>query len=350
MNKKALIISLNFNPGHLSHLLASYNQLKEIGYVPQLLVHKKFNQFEELKSYDVIHDIPEIKNYSALFFWFPAIQNLKIIFKSIFTQKKIKKIYVFHEPFESISTYRKAGFTFSKILRLLLILTVSYITCYFANLIILPSKKAVLLYKNSIAFRKINNKITKIPLIYLNENNHNFNYIEKKYFSYIGTVANDHAFNEFVKFICEANKNRIKINFLIATKTKLDSKFILDNLNYANVKLVYGKPLSNLEINKFFSSSILIWNAYYRTTQSGIMAKSFMFGVPVICLKKNRNEFTIEKNNTLFISTFNFNEILTCYNFAIKNQIALEKKCINSFQDNFYYRKYNNKLNNFLNL
>ena len=345
MNKKALIISLNFNPGHLSHLLASYNQFKEIGYVPQLLVHKKFNQFEELKSYNVIHDIPKIKNYSTLFFWFPAIQNLKIILKSLLTFNKTKILYVYHEPFESIREYRKTGFSIIEIFRLFLILIISYLTCLFSTCVILPSKKAKKLYKKSLVY-KINNKIAQIPLMFLNENNPILkNKESKKYFSYIGTIANDHAFEEFVNFIRQANEKKLNINFLIATKNRLERKFINDNLNYSNLKIIHGKPLSNLEINRCYSSSLLVWNAYYRTTQSGVMAKSFMFGTPIICLKKNRNEFTLEKINTLFISKYCFKEIYSSYKFAYEKKIFLKRKCFESFQKNFHYSNYNTQIN-----
>ena len=345
MNKKALIISLNFNPGHLSHLFASYNQLKEIGYRPQLLIHKKFNQFEELKSYNVIHDIPNIKMYSTLFFWFPSIQNLKIILISILKFNNTKIFYVYHEPFESIKIYRKAGFNFVEIFRLFLILIVSYLTCIFSTCVILPSKKAEKLYKNSLSY-KLNNKILQIPLLFINENNTICKNPEnkKKYFSYIGTIANDHAFKEFVNFIRQANEKKHNINFLIATKNRLERKFIDVNLNYPNLKIIHGKPLSNLEINRCYSSSLLVWNAYHRTTQSGVMAKAFMFGAPIICLKKNRNEFTLENINTLFISKYCFKEIYSSYRFAYENINFFEKKCSESFQRIFHYSNYNNQI------
>lgn len=41
----ALIVSLNFNPGHASHLVASYRQMEELGYESVCYVDNRFRGF-----------------------------------------------------------------------------------------------------------------------------------------------------------------------------------------------------------------------------------------------------------------------------------------------------------------
>ena len=43
--KTALIISLNFNPGHVSHMVASYKQCEEIGYKASYFVDPAFADY-----------------------------------------------------------------------------------------------------------------------------------------------------------------------------------------------------------------------------------------------------------------------------------------------------------------
>lgn len=45
MIMRSLIISLNFNPGHVSHMLASYKQCEDLGYESVYYVNKKFVPF-----------------------------------------------------------------------------------------------------------------------------------------------------------------------------------------------------------------------------------------------------------------------------------------------------------------
>lgn len=51
----ALIVSLNFNPGHFSHLSANYQLFKAIGYKPYLYVNRAFKKMDEEDIYDKIY-------------------------------------------------------------------------------------------------------------------------------------------------------------------------------------------------------------------------------------------------------------------------------------------------------
>ena len=57
----ALIVSLNFNPGHFSHLIANYKLLEDVGYKPYLYVNEAFNKMDN--AYLLDKDFIENKYY-----------------------------------------------------------------------------------------------------------------------------------------------------------------------------------------------------------------------------------------------------------------------------------------------
>jgi hypothetical protein len=347
--EKALIVSLNFNPGHLSHLIASYKQCKEIGYEPYLYINEKFKYYihDTTIQYYTYGNLPDKfhKNDFLIIFWFPSTRNIIELLK-FKIKSKSQFCYVFHEPFDSLANYYKSGFSIPKILRIIVINLISLLTVSLSTLILLPSQKAHSLYlKNKL---KIFNKNAYLfPLIFDDELKTSKLEIAKKiYFSYIGTIAEDHAFEEFLKFIshCIINNQLPQFNFLIATKSSLENyKSYTEVLqNSGRVKLVSGKPLSNEEINQYYYQSAIIWNAYHRSTQSGVLPKALMFGTPVIVLEKNKNEFTIDHYNCILMRENKYsNEIIyAAENIQINQKMYLEN-CRQSFMKNFYYRNKN---------
>ena len=166
----------------------------------------------------------------------------------------------------------------------------------------------------------------------------------KIYISYIGTIAEDHAFHKFINFVIYAIDNSLFKDhcFLIATGSNLNNKHdrILEKYKFTNrIKIVQGSYLSNDEINSYYLSSILVWNAYDRTMQSGVLAKAFMFGTPVISLKKNSNEFVINLVTGIEImSNDNDIEISNAISYVISNINYISSNCRNKFFNTFFYR------------
>jgi len=77
------------------------------------------------------------------------------------------------------------------------------------------------------------------------------------------------------------------MKFCIATSTDLSqlierNEMIKNLILEQRLILRHGKPLSNDQINKYYEESFCIYNMYRRTTQSGVLPKAFMFGVPVL--------------------------------------------------------------------
>ena len=343
--KNILIVSLNFNPGHFSHLVANYKLFEDAGYNPYLYINAEFNKMDKNEKYNKINfanDLKKIKSVELALFWFPSLFNiveiirLRVLYKSTIA-------YVYHEPFESIKKYYNSGFSFRRILKIYLIDLISIVVILLTHKIILPSSKAFNLYKEKYSF--YNKKFTNIPLIFDDEASNLIKLNYKKYFSYIGTIANDHAFCNYINFIESAIKNQWFPNllFLIATKSIIpnkERKIIEPYLNSGRIIISEGHPMTNEEINSYYNDSLIVWNAYNRSMQSGVLPKAYMFGAAVIGSYQCDNEFVDNhKTGVLVKDNNNVNEIKSASNEMIEKRNLFYLSSRNKFLDNFYYKK-----------
>lgn len=339
----ALIVSLNFNPGHFSHLIANYELFEELNYKPYLFVHPSFDMMDVDDSYDKIYDLNGFNkgDIKVTVFWFPSLNNILAIIKLRFFLKA-KVIYVYHEPFDSIKNYYKSGFGFRKIIQIILINLINLLIVFFSNTIILPSSTSLALYKKK--YKWINKNYNMIPLLFDDEGNDFINKENKKYISYIGTVAADHAFDKFVDFAVKAMDNNWfpGYQFLIATSSiipQIEKDKIKPFVVNGKIFVQEGVSMSNSEINNFFETSILVWNAYNRSMQSGVLPKAFMFGTPVIVLKKNENEFMQNKITGLLIDDNNdVFEIKVAVEYILSRRDFFFVNCRGKFKETFYYK------------
>ena len=192
---------------------------------------------------------------------------------------------------------------------------ISAITVKKSYAILLPSKKAVTFYDANPLYKNANRHY--IPLLYDDESQGIIDANQRRYMGYVGTVAPDHSFTEYVNFVCWAiRENKLQnLQFLIATKSEFEITEGIDKaIDSGRLTIIKGKPLTNEEINTHYASCFAVWNAYGRTMQSGVLAKSFMFGTPAIVLKKNLSEFTVDgqdvaaiDDNTSFEEIYRFN-------------------------------------------
>ena len=335
---KALIISLNFHPGHVSHMVASYRQLEELGYESVYCVTDSFVPYLPKDSRVSVYGKDDVTNCSVAMFVFPSHLNLLLIRKLKRYGSKI--LYIFHEPLAPLSVYRKAGFSYKYLMKLWVINKISCLTVKWSDVVFLPSKKAEEFYYANPSYK--NGNVHYIPLMYDDERKDISAKKERQYFSYIGTVAADHSFNEYLRFVEWAIKNdRLsEMKFLIATKSEFDVPETLGDSS--RVRIIKGTPLSDADINECYASSYVVWNAYVRTTQSGVLAKSFMFGTPAIVLRKNLSEFTVAGHEVVAIDDNTSCEeieaavICVTSNFGHYSSAARKR-----FEEAFYYRKYN---------
>lgn len=335
---KALIISLNFHPGHVSHMVASYKQCEELGYQSIFYVDYEFENYLPHECRMLINGRHSCPVTDIAIFLFPSQKNLPLIWKM--KRKGVRVVYIFHEPLSPMSDYRKAGFSYKYLAKLWVINRISQLTVKWSDLILLPSRKAVDFYEKNPLYR--NRNYHYLPLMYDDEKLERHDFIPRTYFSYIGTVAADHSFDEFLNFVEWAIKeNKMpELRFLIATKSSFTVPDILKDSQ--RITIQQGRPLTDEEINAYYASTIVVWNAYARTTQSGVLAKSFMFGTPALVLHKNCNEFAQDGIEIKAIEdNTNKDEIAAAIEEVKKNFLFYSSNCRKRFMESFYYRQYN---------
>jgi len=188
------------------------------------------------------------------------------------------------------------------------------------------------------------NKCTKINLMFEDESELCDLELSRTYISYIGTIAKDHAFLEFINSAIYIIDNNIfpAYQILIATKSDLPKHVVSRIAPYIlNNRMVVksGRPFTNKEINHFFQSSIVVWNAYKRSMQSGVLAKSYMFGSPVIISENNESEFFIDgKTGVKVSSSYDAVEIAESIRVVSKNFTKMSANVRSMFLDKFHYK------------
>ena len=349
MQKRVYIVSLNFNPGHVSHMIASYQQFAELGYLPYLYVDKLFDRFLPVETRRIFFRKHQPKQCAVAMFLFPSFHNLKEILR-FKRMKGCKIIYVFHEPLDKYSSYRKAGFSRMKMLKLRIINYINCLTVKWSDQVLLPSQRAVKYYEANPLYTNVHWHY--LPLLYDDENDGTYMVDQRLYFSYIGTVASDHSFNAFLQFVRRAIRlDDLKdIKFLIATKSSVPmDDYMQEMIRSGRLVLVEGKPLSNAQINQYYASSLAVWNTYERTTQSGVLANAFMFGTPAIVMKKNLSEFVEDGNEVIAIEdNRSYDEILHAIQLIRDRFEDFSVTCRTRFLNTFYYRNYNQEMERIL--
>jgi glycosyltransferase involved in cell wall biosynthesis len=340
---KALVVSLNFNPGHFSHLVANYKLFDEAGVETYLYVDQAFNEMDKGNSFRKINNLTAVdKKVSIDFavFWFPSLKNILAIIQ-LKLRFKTKIIYVLHEPYDSFANYRRGGFSLGHVARICVVSLVNLLLVAMADRIILPSKKAHALYVKK--YSSLNNNYFLIPLLFDDECPSEPDISKKINISYIGTIGADHAFAEFVNFIETSVREGWfpESQFLIATRSTIPPplKQLLHKLPRERLHIVEGRPLSNEEINGYFRDSCVVWNAYDRSMQSGVLAKAYMFGTPVLVLARNTNEYVVDHETAILLdNNGDPSQIQRAIVEVRTNLLDYCRNCRRKFLECFYYK------------
>jgi glycosyltransferase involved in cell wall biosynthesis len=332
-------------------MIANYKLLAEAGYN----VRFRWNaQFDALSS----HSVPGATNISLLSIerdglfvvWFPSLKALLDMIALRFG-KRGKIIYVYHEPFESLWAYLAAGFGWKKTARIVAVSLVNQLLVACSHKIVLPSKKAFDAFTKSANGKKT---CIYLPLMFDDETSPKTQGMRRQYISYIGTIAADHAFDEFTKFLRHALENGLfpDHSFLIATRSPSPDELLVGLEGYVKcgrLVLSCGRPMSNDEINAWYAQSVVVWNAYRRSMQSGVLPKAYMFGTPVITSAANRSEFFADGENGVEISNaYAAEELRLAISTIISGFDRYSAACRRKFLDCFYYRSSATEFLNFV--
>jgi glycosyltransferase involved in cell wall biosynthesis len=344
---KALIVSLNYSPGHFSHLRALDLLCRDLGLQPTLLLHQGYSAFmnERNDSNTCFYNgsIPEGK-FDFVFIQNPSTENHTFAQRIKLQGEKPLIFYIYHEPFDGFRNKLKEGmkgFPKAIIAHQFNKKTLSRVDC-----VLLPSIFAVKTFEASDV--RHNPKYQYLPLLFEDETQ---NYPEpgnsrkRIFFSYIGTVAKAHDFDGYMKYMEFAYKNKIGTKFLIATRSKIENllaskPLLTEMISTGQLEVIQGRPLSNEKINECFAKSFCVWNLYRRSTQSGVLPKAFMFGTPVIASPVGSfPEFVNNGLNSELISKADdFEGITDALGKIEKSFGTYSSEAHKTFLETFYYK------------
>ncbi|MFB0911888.1 MAG: hypothetical protein QMA97_01650, partial [Glaciecola sp.] len=181
---------------------------------------------------------------------------------------------------------------------------VNRVICALCDKIILPSVRAFEAIPSA-QFQP--RRYAKINLMFADEMVPQLQGLARDFVSYIGTIAEDHAFDEFVRLMqdCITNQALLPMKFLIASRSQLPEKHLatINNcLSSGRLVVYFGSPMTNSQINFFYAQSFVVWNAYKRSMQSGVLPKAYMFGTPVLVSISNQSEYFVDNVHGALIS------------------------------------------------
>ena len=266
--KKTLRIhSHKFSPAHYNSLQAILLN-KEIADIDSLSLTKDYYDFDpSLAKLKTDSDVGEVNVHLN--------SSIKTLFLSVLAKVRGKKNILFlHEPIKCISTKISAYPNFFDKVRLVLIKVVNDALCMFADQLIVFSQNSYLNTPERFVkktrqlclpfedgYLDISNGIKKVKS-------------NKITVSYIGTVANDHAFYEFVQWATESELDRHLVEFRIYTKSTIDPNVLRKIKSRCSVES--GRVLTNEEMLAAYRSSTFTWCVYRSANQSGVLPMALM--------------------------------------------------------------------------
>jgi len=100
-----------------------------------------------------------------------------------------------------------------------------------------------------------------------------------------------------------------------------------------------GSLCSNDQINKYYEESFCIYNMYRRTTQSGVLPKAFMFGVPVLASDIGSfPEFVEDGENGFIVKNRDEGPIYNKLKIIRENIYSFSMQARRSFERYFYWK------------
>ncbi|MEG0897667.1 MAG: glycosyltransferase family 1 protein [Ruthenibacterium sp.] len=331
------VVSFKYSPGLISQLKAYNYMFSRMGCKTTLLLAEGYRPyFKDFINITYGNDYKESLKQTT-----DIVLLYNIAFDALKLAKECKNrgiefCYVCHEPWGGILEAYKEG---DKVLKYIVASIVNMAICYKSECVLLPSKNAVASYKKRMLWCNTNYKL--FPLIFCDEYNSVPNQ-NRCYFSSIGTFVKAHGCKEFLSFVQYAADNTTDIKFMIASRNNIDA-YITPRLQQligsGRLILHTGKPMTTQEINTYYRQSICVWNAYNRSTQSGVLPNAFMQGAPVIANKNGAAKDIFEDGTAgKFIEwPANNLEIMEKYRIIEKNIQKFSENARDIFLKNYEY-------------
>ncbi len=354
--KKVYIMSAKYAPGHFSHMLAYYELFREIDCVPVLYLDKQYDSFvKEYPQYEFQYISGESEAPDILFIYNLSPDDTSITKRFQKINPAMKVYFVYHEPWYGFREWFRNFRTGTESARE----TVKAVGRYFfvkrlvkrCTKVILPSNAALYNYEKYCRFKNVDYDV--FPLIFTDECGESLTVNDKQYFSFIATASKSRNFRLFIEYLKYKAKTDKTAKFQIATRTDV-SEYLDDELqeliDQRRLIVNHGHSLTNQEINLAYSISNCTWMLYNRSTQSGVICKSFMFGAPVIASEIGSfKEIVTPENGVILYGSYSLDDIDNAYESIRNNLCALSDGARNAFMSNFYFSNHVDRFKEIIN-
>lgn len=338
---KVAVVSLKFSPGHVAHLYAYKELFSLITDEVEMFLVPEYEHFMKGKSsISYTKDIQAIidSKPDCVFMYNISIHNISLAKKC--KENSIRSVYVLHEPRCSFRELLAEG---NDILKTIAANFISSSICRNVDKVLLASETGKNNYERYML--ECNTNYAVFPLIFVDEYENEKNY-NRQFFSFIGGFTDVHACKEFLSFMEYGLTETKDLRFLIATKTEISSflqkALFQDAIKTGRLIVQAGRPMTTEEINAFYRQSICVWNAYNRSTQSGVLPNALMQGTPVIVNEKGEAK-NIMNDNTVgcFINMPPDNgQLLESFRFIQSHLKEMEENARNVFLNQYCYSRY----------
>lgn len=332
-----LIVSKHFSPAFIGAMKAWYKISKESGYHVKLFFNYKYEKYFDVNEYNYTTEFNEVENFKPNI---AVVQNTGLENVKFFKwcmKHNCKIFYILHEPYMGMKELLKEGSYFVK-QAVACILNVWF--CAKATRVVLCSQYAEENCKKYM--KEAYKKKAFLPLLFLDDYDLE-GVVDREYFSMIGTYAEAHGSDIFIKYIKKAYENGSKQKFQIATRSNI-AEMISDKVykkmqEEGQLIVQQGRPLTEEEMNMAYRRSMATWNGYLRSTQSGVLPNAFMQGTPVIATKLGSFEEFVKPGHTgEFVDNFEYVKITDAVSKVHKTGSSMNEECRKFFLIHFYYR------------
>lgn len=351
--KRAVVVSLRFSPAFTSHMIAFGKLLENLGYSVSFLADKDYLSFADFAAIGPVITTeryagdPDSLDADMAVFCNPAVKNASVA--RAMRARGMEVLYLLHEPVPVRHRLREG---WKEILKLVVARQCSLAMLRQSSAVLVPSSCARASYERY--FMKFNPIVCTLPLLFDDEISRQQIAAareKRRYFSFLASAIKAHDFDAYVAFVKYAIRQGSSMQFAIATRTDLNGYLTGDAelASYAasgRIRIQHGRALTNEEMNGHFLDSFCVWNVYKVSTQSGVLARAFMAGTPVIAMRMGSfDEFIVPGSSGEFVAApDDWRGLLAHAKSIQENFPAYCEGCRRAFMKFFYYGEAREKL------
>ena len=338
------LYSSNYHPAHAQHMHAYALALQSCGLSVCIWANEAYRtNHPELRQFLWMEqDSSAARNAPKCKLAIVLNMGLKNIPRTILWRMSgWKVLFCVHEPIRNMADFQNLGLSKREMAKLRAMRALIWLQIRLSTALIAYSRKTVM----ELAGIK---PVVQHPLLYVDQITEAEPLINApNAISYIGTIAKDHAFAEFLAFVEHCLESQLfpDQRFVIATRSTFDPNHFAawGAAAAGRVTVQSGRLLSDKEINGFYAEAAVIWCAYRRSNQSGVLPKAYMFGVPVIVSRSLTNLIVADDHFHATelgaeIKSYALNDIALAVQSILADRPRLSKACRTCYLETFDYK------------